>query len=173
MLKTLFGILLFTLALPGWARGVYQPPQEFLAETFPQQLPKAKVIWLSGDVRKTATKILTHKPAGLRIRYWANTKKSAWVLNEIGKEKPITVGIVIKENKIIKLKVLVFRESRGSEVRHNFFTQQFNNISLNKDNQLNRHVDGITGATLSVRALTRLSRLALYLSGTIPKVTVK
>ncbi|WP_340679580.1 FMN-binding protein, partial [Paraglaciecola sp.] len=29
--------------------------------------------------------------------------------------------------------------------------------------QLNQHVDGITGATLSVRALNKLARIALYL----------
>lgn len=164
MFKPLLILLLFTIALPGWSRGTYQKPTDFLAETFQKNIPKPKFIWLSGDVRKTATKILTHKPRSLRVRYWASKDKSAWVLNEIGKTEPITVGFVISDNKVKRVKVLIFRESRGSEIRHDFFTRQFYNASLNQNNKLDRHIDGITGATLSVRALTRLSRLALYLN---------
>ncbi|MBN4080428.1 FMN-binding protein [Beggiatoa alba] len=167
MFKAILLVLLLSITIPVWARGTYQTPADFLAETFKQQVPKAAVIWLSGEIRKTATEILTHKPKGLRVRYWANTEKSAWVLEEIGKEQPITVGFVISQNKIKQVKVLVFRESRGSEVRHDFFTRQFTNARLiqnkNQHNKLDRYIDGITGATLSVRALTRLSRLALYL----------
>jgi Na+-translocating ferredoxin:NAD+ oxidoreductase RnfG subunit len=59
--------------------------------------------------------------------------------------------------------VLAFRESRGWEVKHNFFTQQFINIMKQKDTQLNQSIDGITGATLSVNALKVQTRMALYL----------
>jgi hypothetical protein len=84
-------------------------------------------------------------------------------MEEIGKESPITVGIHIKQQAIVKTKVLVYRESRGDEVRHDFFTDQFKMARLTSERQLDRHIDGITGATLSVRALTKLSRIALYL----------
>jgi hypothetical protein len=99
----------------------------------------------------------------LRVRYWARGARSAWILNEVGKEKPITVGIVIEAGKISRLKVLAFRESRGDEVRHDFFTRQYQDRRLQEDLQLDRAIDGITGATLSVRALNRLARLALLL----------
>ena len=164
MFKPLLILLLLSTALPSWSRGTYQKPADFLSETFQQNVPKAQVIWLSGEVRDTATEILTHKPRSLRVRYWANEDKSVWVLNEIGKTEPITVGFVIRDNKITLVKVLIFRESRGSEIRHDFFTRQFNNTKLTQNNKLDRHIDGITGATLSVRALTRLSQLALYLN---------
>jgi hypothetical protein len=59
--------------------------------------------------------------------------------------------------------VLIFRESRGWEVRHDFFTDQFKGVTLNDDRELDLPIDNISGATLSVRALTRLARLALYL----------
>jgi len=49
------------------------------------------------------------------------------------------------------------------EVRYPFFTDQYKDASLQKDKQLDRTIDGISGATLSVRALTKLARLALYL----------
>ena len=51
----------------------------------------------------------------------------------------------------------------GWEVRYPFFTDQFNGLQLDEKKQLNKKVDGISGATLSVNALTRLSRLALHL----------
>jgi Na+-transporting NADH:ubiquinone oxidoreductase subunit NqrC len=34
---------------------------------------------------------------------------------------------------------------------------------MNTDRQLDRHIDGISGATLSVRAVKKLALLALYL----------
>jgi hypothetical protein len=44
-----------------------------------------------------------------------------------------------------------------------FFTRQFVGAKL-AGGRLERDIDGIVGATLSVRALTRLSAAALYLS---------
>ncbi len=61
------------------------------------------------------------------------------------------------------MQVLIYRESHGSEVQYPFFSDQFNQLELNEDNQLNKSIDGISGATLSVNALTCLARLALYL----------
>jgi Na+-transporting NADH:ubiquinone oxidoreductase subunit NqrC len=48
-------------------------------------------------------------------------------------------------------------------VRYPFFTDQFNGLQLDENNRLQRKIDGISGATLSVNALTRLARLALHL----------
>ena len=100
----------------------------------------------------------------MRIRYWQADNQTVWILNEIGKEKPITIGVHIKNDQIAHFKVLTFRESRGDEVRHEFFSQQFIHATLNNDIQLNKHIDGITGATLSVRATTKVARLALWLN---------
>jgi len=157
-------VLLLFVSSSVTARGIYQKPANFLDEVFNSKPPQANVIWLTGSIRTKATEILNHKPTRLRIRYWNNQQRTAWILEEIGKEKPITVGIVISNNKIEKVKVLVFRESRGDEIRHDFFTQQFKHARLNTNNQLDRSIDGISGATLSVRALTKLTRLALFLS---------
>jgi len=159
----IFILLIFSSSVA--ARGTYQEPANFLDEVFNSKPPQSKVIWLTGSIRTKATEILNHKPTRLRIRYWNNQQRTAWILDEIGKEKPITVGIVISNNKIERVKVLVFRESRGDEIRHDFFTQQFKHARLNaNNNQLDRSIDGISGATLSVRALTKLTRLALFLS---------
>lgn len=154
--------VLFVTAFSVSARGVYQTNEDFLTETFDGDVPKSKVIWVKGELRKTIADILGHKYSGLRIRYWDNGERSAWILNEIGKEQPITFGIVISEGKIDHVKVLAFRESRGWEIKHPAFTQQFENAKL-VGQQLDRHIDGVSGATLSVWAMTAVTRLALYL----------
>jgi FMN-binding protein len=163
----LFFVLCF-LQLPAHAGGQYLEPDEFVRQAFAlsqtQAPPKAKAFWLTKTHKNNIQQILAHDFRKLRLRYWQQDKKSAWILNEIGKEKPITIGVVINDNKIENIQVLAFRESRGSEIRHDFFTRQFIQTSLTNDMQLDRTIDGISGATLSVRAITKIARIALYLS---------
>jgi len=153
------------LAATAFARGTYQEPDLFLQEVFAGSPPDPQFVWLREERKEAVNTILGHQYPGLRIRYWSEGKRSAWILDEIGKEKPITVGLVVNDNKLEITRVLVFRESRGWEVRHPFFTEQFDGASLADDYHLDRSIDGISGATLSVRALKKLARLALYLHG--------
>ena len=159
----LFALALACFASPVAARGVYLPPAEFIQASFGQTDKKPKVLWLSAEIQKSIKTILGHNYPTLRLRYWQEQQRTAWILEEIGKEKPITFGIVVNENKIEQLNVLIFRESRGGEIRYPFFTKQFKNLALNQRMELNGHIDGISGATLSVRASKKLARLALYL----------
>lgn len=168
MLKKIFLILLITCISPLQAEE-YQSKDAFLSQAFSGTPPKPKILWLKKDLQKTAAEILKHRPGFLRTRYWQNADLSVWILEEIGKTKPITVAIVIKDNKITQLKVLAFRESRGWEVRHDFFTDQFKANQLNQDLTLANPIDGISGATLSVRALTKLAKLALFFNSQIQK----
>jgi len=147
-----------------FARGTYQEPAAFLNDVFANKPPTVKKIWLTGKIREVASEILQHKPSQLRVSYWKIKSRSVWILDEIGKEQPITAGIVIDDGQIERVKVLVFRESRGDEIRYPFFIKQFAHASLTEQLELDHAVDGISGATLSVRALTKLARLALYLS---------
>ncbi len=157
----LFLILMLGAPFAG-AKDVYQEPEAFLAESFNGTAPEPRVLWLKKELKAQAAAILGHQPDALRVRYWREAERSAWILEEIGKERPITVGIVVNAGKIERLRVLIYRESRGWEVRHGFFTDQFQGAALDDKNALTQSIDGISGATLSVRALTRLARLALY-----------
>ena len=139
----------------------YQSRDEFLAEAFSGQPPKAKSFWISKDLKASVAEILQHRPGFLRTRYWQEEQQSVWILEEIGKTKQITVGVIIYNHQITRLKVLAFRESRGWEVKHAFFTDQFKQASLDQDLSLSQAIDGISGATLSVRALNKIARLAL------------
>lgn len=142
---------------------VYLAPETFLEESFQGDPPKPSVVWLTKNLKPQIQKIMGHDYPSLRIRYWKTKQRTAWILEEIGKVKPITVGIVVENDKIVRLKVLIYRESHGWEVKYPFFTDQFTEAGLTKKNRLDRKIDGISGATLSVNALERLSRLALYL----------
>ena len=168
ILKTIGTALISMLvATSVFAQGIYQSPEKFLVEVFEGSPPKPQVIWITGSLRETVTKILQHKPDSLRTRYWKQKEKTVWILEEIGKEKPITVGIVIVTGRIQLLRVLVFRESRGWEVRHSFFTDQFKNAAAKPDTHLDQAIDGISGATLSVQALKKLARIALIFDQSI------
>lgn len=155
--------LSFLLAASALSQGTYLEPEEFLRETFPEGIPAPQVVWIIGETKEHAAAIMGHDFAELRVRYWAETQRSAWILEEIGKEEPITTGIVVDDGKLERIEVLIFRESRGWEVRHDFFTDQFQGARLSDDYALDRSIDNISGATLSVTALTKLARLALYL----------
>ena len=144
------------------AEEVYQKPDDFIKDSFSSSLPKSSVLWITKSLKPEIHNIMGHDLAVLRIRYWSKEDKTVWILNEIGKEHPITVGVIVSKNKIQQLKVLVFRESRGGEVRHSFFTKQFKQIGLTSENKLEKNIDGISGATLSVTALKKIARLALY-----------
>ena len=120
-------------------------------------------MWITNDVGEGAQEILGHPLRVMREHYWEQANRSAWILGEIGKEQPITVGIVINQGRVEQMRVLIYRESRGDEVHQPFFLDQFKGALLQNDHELDRHIDGVSGATLSVRALTKLARLALFL----------
>jgi len=162
--RTKLPALLLLLMLPvlATAASVYETQAGFLERAFSGSPPEAKVIWLSGDRKETVSDILGHNYPALRLRYWCATGRSAWVVEEIGKELPITVGVIIDTDYIKSLRVLTYRENRGEEVVTPAFTDQF--IDAKRDGDaLSKNIDGISGATLSVQALTRLATMTLFL----------
>src|SRR5712691_6259412 len=155
-------LLMLALGAAGLVRGEdHQEPDAFVAEVFGSK-PAPKVLWLTRDIQTQAAAILRHPPAQLRQRYWSDSHKSVWILEEIGKEQLITAGFVVVDGRIDHARVLVYRESRGQEVRYPSFLKQFKDAKLAQGDRLDREIDGITGATLSVGAMERMARLALY-----------
>lgn len=162
------GTILCIAPRVSWPENVYQSPADFVAEAFPDGLPEPSVVWLNQEIKDDLRRILGHRYRGLRVRYWGHEGRTAWILEEIGKYKPITTGFVVENEGIVRVRVLVYRESHGWEIRYPFFTDQFRDLSLNDDLRLDGTVDNISGATLSVNALRRLARVALYLHGKTP-----
>lgn len=161
--SALITVLLIALPALVTAASVYETKSEFVDRAFSHSPPEPAVVWLSGERKSRVQQLLGHDYAALRLRYWCQAPRSAWVLEEVGKELPITVGIIIDRDTIRSLKVLTYRENRGGEVATPAFTDQFHGAAMDNEGALDTKIDGISGATLSVRALTRLANVALYL----------
>jgi hypothetical protein len=163
-LRSLF--LVIALLLSGGsafsADRVYQKPSDFIRGSL-GEIPANKAIVLDATQQKAVRAILGKRYKTTSIRHWSVGKKTAFILEEIGKTEYITTGYVVSGGKISTVKVLVYRETHGWEVARPAFTKQFEGAQLKGGNQLSRAAKNIAGATLSVRALTKLARLALYL----------
>lgn len=147
------------------AEKTYELPLEFIHRQL-GQTPKAGVMELTAERQAQLKRILGHDYPTQRLRYWSQSGKHVWVLDEIGKTEPITAGVAVQNHAITELKVLIYRESHGWEVSRPFFSKQFTGASL-AGSKLDRGIDGIVGATLSVRALTKMSTAALYLDSQV------
>ncbi len=86
----------------------------------------------------------------------------AVVCEEIGKHRPITFIVATTPDLAVKdVAVMMYRESIGGEVRHQAFLKQFNRKNIEDPIAARRDIKNISGATLSVRAMSRGVRKAL------------
>jgi Na+-translocating ferredoxin:NAD+ oxidoreductase RnfG subunit len=89
----------------------------------------------------------------------------AIVAEEQGKYRPITfIAGIDTTLRVVDVRVLVYRESRGGEVRHTRFLKQYRGKSLDNPIRINRDIINITGATISVNALNAGVRKALAIA---------
>jgi FMN-binding domain len=145
----------------------YLQRDDFLAMAFGDDPAEMQTLWLTKESKSAARAAVGWVPVALRLRYWQGGERTAWIIEDIGKDKPITLGIAVENNRIERVEVLAFRESRGWEIRYPFFTDQFKGLTLASDGYLSQPIDGITGATLSVQAVERVARLALWLDAQV------
>ncbi len=96
----------------------------------------------------------------------------AIITEEIGKFHPYTFIVSVGLNgKINKIAILVYRESRGSEIAKKRFLYQFKGKSLKNKIRINRDIINISGATMSVVTMCKGVKKILavidefYLSG--------
>jgi hypothetical protein len=168
-LRTLL-LLLIACAITAIAADeqIYLAPEAFLADAF-GTAPPPSMLWITAEIQPEVEKILGHPPPRLRLRYWKDGAKTAWILEEIGKEEFITAGFVISNDHIERARVLIYRESRGMEVRYPAFLKQFDGVQLGDKQRLSKRIDGIAGATLSVWAMERMARSALFFHRQVTK----
>lgn len=152
---------------PARADSVYLAPADYVKASFPNP-PRPKFLWLDKASQARVAEALGHPYPAARLRYWRDGARTVWILDEVGKEQPITAGFLVEADKIIDSKVLVYRESRGAEIRLPAFQKQFAGAGLNDQQKLNVEIDGITGATLSVHAMQRMAEAALILNRLAP-----
>ncbi|WP_439133520.1 FMN-binding protein [Pseudomaricurvus sp.] len=145
-------------------KGRYVSLDELRQQAFPDQAVEWQTLWVTQPQREVMEDILGRSFRSLRVRYWGHEQRTVWIFEEVGKEMPITFGVIVDGEQIDDVVVMEYRESRGGEVRHPFFTRQFQQLELTDEQppSLDGHIDGITGATLSVRAMTKIATLALF-----------
>jgi hypothetical protein len=158
--------MLFMASGSALADTVYQTRDDFLREAFGAP-PPAQVLWIDSGVQDSLKAVLGHPYGQARLRYWRKNGKTAWILDEIGKEYPITAAFLVEKDAIEMARVLVYRETRGMEVRYPSFLRQFAGARL-LDGRLTKPIDGISGATLSVQSMARMARAALMLNEHAP-----
>ena len=135
--------------------------KDFLKATF-AVVPKPQRLWIDKSSQAKIKKQFNPSQVKLSYRYWQQDNTTAWILDEIGKERNITTGIVIEGAAVKKVQVLVYRESRGGQVQSPRFTQQYQHKDQHAN--LSKEIDSISGATLSVNALNKQVSLALWLN---------
>ena len=164
MLRIILTLLvIFSFATKVQADDVYQSPEEFIKQAFGGATPPVKTLQLPTNFNSEINKIMDRQYDLGKPKYWEKDGRTAWILEEIGKVKPITTGVVISDDKIERLKVLIYRESHGWEVKHDFFTDQFKGLGLKDSGKLTGYIDNVSGATMSVDALRNIGELALFL----------
>ena len=88
--------------------------------------------------------------------------EAAVICEEIGKHRPITFIVAAYPDGSVKdVALMMYREPVGEEVRYPAFLKQFTGKSLEDPIFPRRDIKNVTGATLSVRAMSRGVRKAL------------
>ncbi|MEE2986505.1 MAG: FMN-binding protein [Nitrospinota bacterium] len=171
-LKALGQLLIF-LALPTlsvaeekkFELSIYLTKKQALEIAFPgaDSVDREK-IWLTDEQRVAIGQITLEKIEDQRITYYAGKKADKpmgyMVIDHvIGKSFPMTFMVVLNlDGAVRNVEIMVYREPRGWEVKYKSFLSQF--FGRNADSDF-RDINSITGATLSVRAMTKGVRKAV------------
>jgi Na+-translocating ferredoxin:NAD+ oxidoreductase RnfG subunit len=88
----------------------------------------------------------------------------AVIQETIGKHRPITYIVGISpEGKVFDVEIMVYRESKGSEVRRKRFNAQYEGKTAQDPIRVNKDIINVTGATMSVRSVSAGVKRALVL----------
>ena len=160
LMTLVFGSTLLSASEDERREDVYLTKKEAFAVAFPgaEKIKKEKK-WLTDTQRAAIGKILGEEYKKRRVTYYLGLNKEgkpigAMVIgNEIGRSYPITFMVVLDPDGTVKdVEIMVYREPHGWEVRFESFLSQFFGLKAGDpfDN-----IHNITGATLSVRSMTR------------------
>ena len=144
--------------------------EQFIEKAFGKKEALKGKMRFKEEVKTTAQKIMGSKYKKVLMRYWIEGNRTAWILNRVGKVKPITAGFIIENCKVVSVHVLVYRETHGWEIKYPSFRDQFKGIGMHKKLKLDKDIDGISGATMSVSSMRIMTRLALAMNELVPDI---
>ena len=170
MLRVLILITLVAASLSGMAATtVYQKPSDFIRSVCGGSIPTTRTLTLTASHQSKIRRLMGHEYRPSKVRYWMSGRRMVVILEEVGKPQPITTGFVVSGGKIELVKMLIYRETIGAEVRRTSFTNQFKGATIGSNGKLTRRINNIAGATLSTRAFMEMGRVAVYLDQIRPK----
>ncbi len=126
-------------------------------------------------------KFHAEKNAGLRfikkhVYIWKITKGDvflgcAYLDNVMGKSQPITFAVLFNaEGKVVNTHIIKYREPIGGEVSHKNWMNQFSGRTKDSTFKIGRDINGISGATISVNAVTRGIQRSLLITDYLLKI---
>ena len=113
------------------------------------------------------------------IYYWVikkdgDVKGYALMDNSKGKSMPITYLVIFNPNQeVIHSSIIKYREGYGGEVKSRSWLDQFNGMVKDSLYSYPRNIAGISGATISVKSVTKgFAKLSLLLPYIIEEINI-
>ena len=122
---------------------------------------KMHILNLDRQIKKEVENQVKQKFYRDKLYYWTISQRDttiayAFLDNVVGKSMPITFMVILNiDGDIINANVIKYREAYGSEVGNKGWLQQFINFNNNSDYSIGNDVDGISGATISVKSMSK------------------
>ena len=158
-------LLTAVLSLTGLSAAAESP--ERFVETVFGELPAVQNIRLSGELKKGVQKAYGGRYPGFSVSFWQKNDRRVWALKASGKHGFVHAGLVVRQGRLVQIKVLSSKEQRGRGIETSRFRDQFTGAGLKGNTELDRRIDGISGATYSVNAIKKMACVALYLDSQI------
>ncbi|MGP0592258.1 FMN-binding protein [Nitrospira sp. T9] len=150
---------------------IYLTPEEAAKLTFPESNSiRLEVINLTQDQKRLIEERIGWQFPESTFECFigeTNGKIDGWafIQNTIGKHKAMTYMVgVDPDGEVTNVEVLVYRESRGSEVGKKRFNYQYQGKTVEDPIRINRDIINISGATMSVRSMSAGVKRALVLA---------
>jgi hypothetical protein len=132
-----------------------------LAQDAPAARITASVRRVFGEGARADT-TLVHGITVLRIALGDSLQGFALVRDVKGKDLPITFLVAVDPSGVVRdVDILVYREPYGGEVAYENWRRQFRGAGADNPLRVGREIRGISGATISVHAVTLGVRAAL------------
>lgn len=168
IIKILFLCLLFSCSLFGGElrdKSLTEIKNNFSSDV---KISEFKLI-LDEDLKKAAEKEVRLRFIAKFVYYYEISQNDsvigyALLDNVSGKVKPITFLVIFNRDfQIIESTVIKYREQYGGEIRNKDWLNQFSGKDINSDFNLNSGIDGISGATISARGISKGIQRAVFI----------
>ena len=136
--------------------------EEHLLSLYPKNTDiRMHILTLDKQIKKKVENHVKQKFYRDKLYYWTisqadSTIAYAFLDNVIGKSMPITFMVIVNiDGDIINANVIKYREAYGSEVGNKGWLQQFINFNNISTYNIDKDIDGISGATISVKSMSK------------------